>query len=563
MSISIDAEIGATASGARVTVEASGLLPGSRATLLIFSAPRVIGDATVDAGGFLAMSVTLPGDLEIGDHTFLLNALDSEGNPTQQATGVTIAADGTIAAINENASTAGLEIPVISNNPKVPAYPAVVPLDTPTAVVATAIAGLTIATVVSVGLGGSLGTSRGASGGPQGGGIDTAVRGRVDELDEIYGLDQSRRAGAVLAITGAGSAVAKVSPLLSRTFTDAAPLRAFTGSFSLLLPLVSLVLGISAAISVGGLAEPAALAFMIPLLVLGIFDALAGLIGAVAFAVVVALSGGIVDASSVRTLLGVSLIMVGPGLIAGSFRDIRRRRTSGSAAAWERLTDLVVVPLVGAWTTIAIIEALPSLGALKFPIADQARLLGLVALIALLAKVLLEEAAARKVPGRMRALSLTGLPDPSATQQVISAFLRTGTFLFIAAAFVGNVWQLWVAALFFLLPGLLALLAHRFKNSPALWQVIPEGIPLFVTMLVFGLVVAAILRNALGDVPDFAQLEFLWMAVPGFLLALLGLFAREPKDGDTRWYARASMTMVYRVGGVIMLGAACVLAIQV
>jgi hypothetical protein len=163
----------------------------------------------------------------------------------------------------------------------------------------------------------------------------------------------------------------------------------------------------------------------------------------------------------------------------------------------------------------------------------------------------------------MRALSPTNLPDPSATQQAISAFVRTGAFLFIAAAFVGNVWQLWVAAIFFLLPGLLALLAHRFKNSPTLWQVIPDGVPLFVLMLVFGLIVSMILRNVLGEVPDYAQVQFLWMAVPGFLLALLGLVAREPKAGDTRWYTRPTMTMVYRVGGVIMLIAACILALRV
>ncbi|MCX6423335.1 MAG: hypothetical protein NTV96_01895 [Actinobacteria bacterium] len=389
------------------------------------------------------------------------------------------------------------------------------------------------------------------------------MRGRADELDEIDEPSLLRRAGAALALTSAGTAVAKVSPLLSRTFTDAAPLRAFTGSFSLLLPLAALLLGIFAAVSVGGRAEPAVLAFMIPLLVLGVFDALAGLIGAVAFAVVVALSGGIVDASSVRTLIGVGLIMVGPGLIAGSFRDIRRRRTSGRAATWERLTDLAVVPLIGAWTTIAIVQALPSLGALDFPITQQARLLGLVAFIALILKVLLEEAAARKVPGRMRALSPTNLPEPSTAQQVVSALVRTGAFLFIAAAFVGNVWQLWVAALLFLLPGLLALLSHRFKNSPALWQVIPDGVPLFALMLVFGLVVSVILGNALGDVPDFAQMQFLGMAVPGFLLALLGLVARVPKAGDTRWYTRPNMTMVYRVGGVVMLIFACVLAVQV
>ena len=506
LSISIEAEIGAQASGESVSVEARGLLPGSRATLLMFSTPQVVGEATADADGFLSMSVALPSDLPTGDHTLLLQAVDSEGNQIQQATGFSIAADGTIASITNNASTAGLKIPKISTNPKVPAYPVVVPLDTPAAVVATSIAGLTIATVVGVGLGGSVGgSSRGAPAGPSGGAIDTAVRGRADDLDDIYEANLPRRAGAAVALTGAGAAVAKISPLLSRTFNDAAPLRAFTGSFSLLLPLAALLLGIFAAISVGGRAEPAVLAFMIPLLVLGIFDALAGLIGAVAFAVVVALSGGIVDASSVRTLIGVGLIIVGPGLIASSFRDIRRRRTSGRAATWERLTDLVVVPLIGAWTTIAIIQALPSLGALDFPITQQARLLGLVAFISLILKVLLEEAAARKVPGRMRALSPTNLPDPSTAQQVVSAFVRTGAFLFIAAAFVGNVWQLWVAALLFLLPGLLAMFAHRFKNSPALWQVIPDGVPLFALMLVFGLLVSAILANALGEVPDFAQ----------------------------------------------------------
>jgi hypothetical protein len=111
--------------------------------------------------------------------------------------------------------------------------------------------------------------------------------------------------------------------------------------------------------------------------------------------------------------------------------------------------------------------------------------------------------------------------------------------------------------------GLLALLAHRFKNSPALWQVIPDGVPLFALLLVFGLVVSVILSNALGEVPYFTQMQFRWMAVPGFLLALLGLVAREPKAGDTRWYTRPTMTMVYRVGGVLMLIAACVLAIQV
>ena len=280
-------------------------------------------------------------------------------------------------------------------------------LDAPAAVVATSVAALTIATVAGVGLGGGSGNrfdGAGAKGGPNGEGIDTAVRGRLDELDDVDLPDLPARAGAVLALAGAGGAVARFSPLLSRTLNDAAPLRAFVGVFSLLLPIAALLLGIFAAVSVGGRAEPAILALMIPLLVIGVFDAFAGLIGAMSFALVVAVSGGIVDTGSLRTLIGVGLIMVGPGLIAGSFRDVRRVQATDSVASWERLTDLVVVPLIGGWTTVAIVSALPDLGALDFPIADQATLLGLVAMVALVVKVLVEQAAARKVPARMRAL---------------------------------------------------------------------------------------------------------------------------------------------------------------
>jgi hypothetical protein len=568
LSLDIAAEIGAEVSGSSVNATASGLLPGSRAILLVFSSPQVIGEATADADGNLSMSATLPSDLPPGEHTVVLQAVDVSGAATELATGISISEDGTLSAVTSDVSTKGLAIPVISSNPKVPAYPAVVPLDAPAAVAAISVAALTIATVAGVGAGIGGGSGRpidvaGVSKGPSGEGVDIAVRSRIDDIDEFDAPDLPVRSAAVLALAGVGGSVAKFSPLLSRTLNDAAPVRAFAGGFSLILPLAALLLGIFAAISVGGRAEPAILALMIPLLVIGVLDAFAGLIGALAFAVSVAVAGGIVNASSVRTLIGVGLIMVGPGLIAGSFRDIRRRWATGPDASWERLTDLVVVPLIGAWITIVIVSALPDLGAIDFPIADQARLLGLVALIALVAKVLLEQAAARKVPARMFALSPTDVPEPGTTQQVSSTLVRTGAFLFISAAFVGNVWQLWVAALLFLLPSLLSMLAHRFKNFPALWQVIPEGVPLFAAILAFGLIVTAILSNLLGDVPDFAQMSFLWMAVPGFVLALIGLFAREPNDGDARWYNRPSMTMVYRIGGVIMLIIAIVLASRV
>lgn len=572
VALQVSGAIGSPAAGTPITVTAQGLMPNSRAALWVFSSPLSLGEATADEAGDLTMSAALPSGLEAGTHTVVLEAVDADGAPVESATQIVIAADGTIAGITENASTEGLDVPELASDPMSPAYPVVVALDDPGFVANSAVTALTLVTVAGVGLSAAAGASRagalraggagGGAGGHGGGSLDAAVRSRADELDDIDDTSLPRAARLSLALAGISGTLPRVSPLLARIVGDAAPLRAFTGIFSFVLPLASLVLGILAATSVGGVAEPAAVALMLPLMIIGIFDGLAGIVGALSFAVVVAISGGLVNASSVRSVIGVGLVIAGPGIIASSFRDIRRKRALGSAAAWERLTDLVVVPLIGAWTTIAIVSALPSLGGAAFPIADQARLFGLVALIALVAKVLLEEAAARWVPARMRALTPAEPAEPGTAQQVISALVRTGVFLFVAAAFVGNVWQLWVAAALFLLPGILALIAHVFPNSPRLWQILPEGVPLFTTMLVIGLVVTSIVKSIRGDSPDFAQMTFLWMAVPGFLLAVLGLAAREPREGDVRWYMRPSMTAVYRIGGVVVLVIAVALALR-
>ena len=72
LSIDLVAEIGAPAGGSPVNVSASNLLPESRATLIVFSTPQVIGVATADAEGTLSMSATLPSDLLPGDHTVVV-----------------------------------------------------------------------------------------------------------------------------------------------------------------------------------------------------------------------------------------------------------------------------------------------------------------------------------------------------------------------------------------------------------------------------------------------------------------------------------------------------------
>ena len=564
VSISFAFSVGEPAAGAPVDVSAHALQPGSELSVWIFSTPRLLATTTVDAEGVASVSTTLPGDLAPGTHTVVVKAVGVDGQAVESGSSVTISADGTIEGFSDGADVTGLEVPGNPTNAHEPAFAPVTPLDSPGLVASTSVAALTVATVVGAGIGVSAMRTgpAGSGGGSGGGGLDASVRNRSDDVDDTDDFGgRARPAARVGVVLAAGAtSVRRVSPLLSRIMLDAAPLRALVGSVSALLPLAAIVLGVIGGVGVDGKAQPAALGVMIALIVIGVFDSFAGLLGALALSIVVAVTGGIVDLSSVRTLIGVLLIIIGPGLIGSSFRDIRRRRAEGSAALWERLTDLVVVPLLGAWTALAIVKALPDLGGRAFPIAEHAGQIAVVVLVCLVLKVLVEEAAARWAPGRMRAVTLLSDVEPGNTQRTVSALLRTGMFLLVAAAFVGNVWQLWVAAVLFLLPGLLAMLAHRFRNVAALWQALPEGVPLFVVMIVIGLIATAVLTAALGSTPSFAQDAFLVMAVPGFLLALLGLAGQGPREGDVRWYVRPSMTVVYRVGGVVMLIVAIVLA---
>ena len=577
--ITVNGTIGTKVGDVGISVNGAGASPAAQYALWVFSSPQLLTSGQADAAGSFAASAQLPATLSPGDHTVVLKTTGADGAAIESATGITVAADGTLAGVVPNVDASALVVPVISDNPKAPKYAPVAPLDNPAAVVTTAVAGLTVATVIgaAAGVGGSGGSggSGGGSGGDAGGGLEAEVRRRkklrkgdssagglwdarfVPDGNAIGDRSWLYRAPGLavmdtIAYTST-AAVASKSPLLSRCLGDSAPIQAMFGSLSVLLPIAGLILGTIAGFSVEGIAQPAAVGIMIALILIGIFDAFAGILAAVAFTLVVAFSGGIIDASSVRTLAGIGLLIVGPGVIGGSFRDIRRPSVAGSVEVWERITDLVVVPLLGAWVTYNIVGALPGLGGAAFPIADSATLLAYVVLGGLVAKILVEEAAARWFPERMDALTPDEPDEAPNAQRIISALLRMGTFAFISAAFVGNVWQLWVASLLFLVPALTEVVAERFPNSPRLWQALPEGVPLIAFMLIISWAVSAALVTALGDSPDYAQTMFVILAVPGFVLALLGVVGRDPREGDTRWYQRPSMTPFYRIGGIAVL----------
>lgn len=575
--------------GIEVVVEGSGLMPRSRVEVWVFSTPRLVTTGSADDAGDVSLAATLPADLPEGPHTVLLKGTDADGQPIELGDGIEVGANGELLGLVEGVDVAGLVTPALPSDPMAPPYPTVVALDDPTAVVSTTIGAFALIAVASATAGmagGALrqGSAAGAASGSGvvGGGINEGLYWGETALDEV---DVEHNRGWRTRFAARGSArgdrsflhrapltsvvdeashrwmlaTGPLSPLLSRMIGDGAPLRAMLGSLSLTVPLAAVIVAVAAAIGADGIAQPPALGLVMVLMALGIVDAFAGGLAAIAFTVTVALMGGIVDWSSVRTLLGIAMLIIGPGIIAGSFRDIRRAAPRTIAGWWERVADLVIAPLVAAYTTFNIVSALPPLGGALFPIGDAATMLAWFAAGMVIVKILLEDAGTRWFPERMA--TVLAEPDwPATPQRLASAVLRVALFLFISAAFIGSPWQLWVAGALFVIPFLLEPFSESWPNLPRLWQWLPQSLPYMALSLVIYLLLASRLYDAYPDEVQFALMSFVILLVPEFILQILWLFGREPAAGDVRWYLRPSMVGVYRVGGVLVLAAAIWLA---
>lgn len=586
-----DAEVGSASivfdvvevDGIQVTVGGSGLQPSSRAELWVFSSPRLLATGTADEGGAVTLSATLPGDLGEGDHTVLLKGVDTNDQPVEIGSGVVVGPNGELLGTTPDVDVSGLTTPRLSDNPKAPPYQPVVALDEPAAVVSTAIAAFALMSVAGAGIAAASRPSSSGSG-VAGGGINESLNMASLQLVDVdvshnrgwrtrfrpVGMAPGDRSwlhrSPFTSYVDEGSFVLTASlgtksPLIARMVGDAAPLRAIVGSASLLLPIAGIALGVASAVAGHGIAEPPALGFLIALIIIGVVDALAGGLAALAFALTVAVMGGVIDWSSLRTLMGVAMLVTGPGLVASSFREIRRAAPNSFSAWWERAADLVIVPLLGAYTTYAVATALPPLGGSLFPVAEHAAQLGWLVAGVLVIKIVIEEVAARWFPERLATVTCEA-EWPGTAQQLISALMRLAIFLFVSAAFIGMPWQLWVGGLIWFLPLALAPFAVRLPNAPRLWQVLPQSMPYLGLSLLVYLVLAVALGSAFGDGATFAVMSFFILMVPDFILGILWLFGREPKDGDVRWYLRPSMVGLYRVGGVIVLGLTVMLAMR-
>lgn len=345
------------------------------------------------------------------------------------------------------------------------------------------------------------------------------------------------------------------TPMLARLGTDGSYLRAVFGSAYLLFPVLGIVLGAAAAGSAAGQPVPVpSTELVLGLLVLGVVDAASGLLGVVAFALGLLFAGQLGTPGHLRLLMGIGGMWSVTPLLAGAARPLRRVPARTLEHLWDRSADVVVASLVGAWAVQKIVLGLPGLAGARLPLTASANTCALIVLVALAGRIAAETLAASYYPRRLADVQPAMILKPGPKQRLLATLLRTGIFVFVAIAFVGPLWQLWVGALLFIIPQVLGVYEEKFPNRPQIFHWMPRGILKTVVMLFVGKWTAILLLGLIANSHQVLADAFVVLALPGLALSIVGLFGRDGVETPLTWWHRAAGAAVLATGILFVLG---------
>jgi hypothetical protein len=157
-------------------------------------------------------------------------------------------------------------------------------------------------------------------------------------------------------------------------------------------------------------------------------------------------------------------------------------------------------------------------------------------------------------PLRLGAVAPPKIGFPSAKQQIISAALKTVVFVFFAMAYLGNVWELYVGAVLFFVPAVIAANQMKLPNVDWLVRFMPAGVIKVVLMLCVGKFAAMVLHDHVESPAAFVALGFVFLGLPSLALGLAGFVAREGKTFPITWPARFGGIGVVLFGVLVVQG---------
>jgi hypothetical protein len=324
------------------------------------------------------------------------------------------------------------------------------------------------------------------------------------------------------------------------------------GAIWFIAPIFGIVAGIAAAIDTSSDVVMPSLAICLVLMIIGVFDATAGFVAFATFAIVVAFGRGISSSDSIRGLLGLAVFMFAVPLAASAMRPFRRLDKDNDDI-WNRAVDVVLIALFGAWVAGAMFSALPALTGFKPEYSDEVNAVRFVALIALVVRWLLENAARVATPIRLSEIENDDLPMPSNIQQVISMIIRSFVFVFVAVVFIGNNWALWLGWVLYLAPKLVGLGADKLPDMRTVHRYLPRGIFKVVLMLFVAKWWGGLVAAQVDDPADMIKFGFVLLGLPGLAFGAVGWFARSSRPWPSTIVTKLLGTALLIIGVLVVL----------
>jgi hypothetical protein len=544
-----------------VAVQGKGFAKDAVVEIWINSTPIMIGTAKTDADGTFNETLPLPEGIEVGEHTLTVSGELADGTMGKTSIGAIVIDSPETVVDPEKTNTENSES-AKSNKGGTPYNPQSEPKS-----------------VVSL-LGDMVGLMALAG---------LAVSGRREEKDDDGGTpddndnDEDRGSGEVAEVSAGQHEteikekadilrpprstridrlvtllplkLSRVSPLVGRVLVDGTYLRSLFGVAWLLMPLLGVVVGVGSALNTDFNAVMPSLVWLIAVVIIGTFDALAGFMAASVFGVLVVVGGGIQSTDSIRGLLGIWVFSFAVPMLASAARPFRRQDAQGIVGAWDRTADFVMIVLFGAWGAGSMFSSLPGLTGFRPSYADDVSRIQLVVLAVLILRYVLENMTTFLTPSRLRELSTTSLPSPSNMQVIISSLTRTTSYVFVAIVFIGNNWALWTGAVLYLLPKLVAMVDDKFPNIEALHRYMPRGILKLTFMMFVARWWGQLLANNIDDAEKMITFGFVFLGMPGFITTVMGWFGRSSShDWKQNWFTRISGLVLLIIGFLIVRG---------
>jgi len=540
--------------GRTIQMSAEGFVPQSEVQVWVNSTPFLLGTITTDAVGSFDQTFDLPAEIEVGNHVLTLSGTARSGSAAKVSIGLIVSDISEITEPTNVPDDSSNKSNTSVNTDQEPFDARSEPKST------VALLGEMVALLALAGLAGS---SSGGGGrrkedddGDDGDGSDDRGSGEVadvsagktgDDLDAGSDVIRLPRLGFLdRFMTNFPQSISRRSPLVGTILADAAYLRTLLGAFWGLVPLLAVVTGLLAASNTQYEVVMPALSLLTVIVVVSVFDALFGYIAVLTFGLAVAIGGGIHSADSVRGLLGMYVFSFAVPLIATASRPFRRVISQGATGLWDRTADLVLITLFGAWAGGSMFSALPGLIGFRPEYADQISHIQIAVALALVARFALENGAVILAPSQLRVMTAKDLHEPTALQVILSSFVRTALFVFVAEVFIGNNWALWTGAVLYLVPKLIPLVQDSLPNVPSLHIFMPRGLLKIVLLLVIAKWWGGVLTSNISNADQMVRIGFVFMGAPGLVATICGWFGRSSTH---KW----EQNWVTRIAGLILL----------